>query len=192
MNNDTISFKINSSKINDTKIRVTPLIYSNNERINSNYKNKTCPLIFSNYEINDEKTPNLKLIDYANIFFYEKFKNIQFTYEVSEGESDIPIALSLTFLQKSHFRIHINFYENYNIDKNIFNSSNIFFEHELKKGEHINISIEYINFNIPIFMNVKVIKKTSISILEQNNLNYGFITSNIEYQYYFMDIFKDQ
>ena len=41
-------------------------------------------------------------------------------------------------------------------------------------------------------MNVKVIKKTSISILEQNNLNYGFITSNIEYQYYFMDIFKDQ
>ena len=43
-----------------------------------------------------------------------------------------------------------------------------------------------------IFMNVKMIKNTSISILEQNNLNFGFITSNIEHQYYYMEIFKDQ
>ena len=41
-------------------------------------------------------------------------------------------------------------------------------------------------------MNIKIIKKNSTSILEQNNLNYGFITTKIEYQYYYMEVFKDQ
>ena len=53
------------------------------------------------------------------------------------------------------------------------------------------INIKHLN-ETPSFMNAKIIKNTSISFLEHNNLNYGFITSNIEYQYYYMQVSKGE
>ena len=72
------------------------------------------------------------------------------------------------------------------------NSTNIFFDREFQEGEKLEINIRYIDEKIPIFANIKIIKKTSVSILDQNNLNFGFISSKIEHQYYYMEVFKDQ
>ena len=194
MNDDTFSFTIKPHIINTTKVKVTPLIYSIDERIRENLKTKTCSLIISNYQVNDEKIPTLKLMDDANIYFHENNKKIQFIYKINEEALDIPIALSLSFNQKSQFKITINLSGNENsiIDKEIFNSTNIFFDKKFKEGEQLIIDIEHMTDISPIFMKIKLIKKTLISMLEQNNINYGFITSNIEYQYYYMEVFKEQ
>ena len=88
-------------------------------------------------------------------------------------DTDSPIALSISFNQKSTFNININIPENetYIKDKQISNTTNIFLPNEFKKGEKLLINIKHINDNTLIFINIKVIKKTSISILEQNKFN---------------------
>ena len=194
MNDDTFSFKIIANKIKDAQVRITPLLYSIDKRISKNIQNKTCPLIISNHQINNENIPDLKLINNTYIYFDSNFKKIQFTYNINNIEIDNLIALSLSFNQKSQFKIRVSLSgtEEYLINKNISNSSNIFFENEFNKGNELKISIEYINNTLPIFMNIKMVKQISISILEQNNLNLGFINSKIQYQYYYMEVFKQQ
>ena len=196
MNNDTFSFIVNSSEINnDFGIRITPLMDSIDERIKENYKNKTCPIIITNYQIKNESIPTLELKESSNFYFDENLKDIQYIYKINSTELDSPIALSLTFNQKSKFNVSIkkSGSEGFFITKEIFNSSIIFIDKdEFKEGDILIIQIKYINYLTPVFMNIKIVKKTSVSILEQNNLNFGFITSNIEYQYYYMEVFKDQ
>ena len=194
INNDTFSFQISSEEIKNTKIRVIPIINNIDEEIKEGYKYKTCSVRITNHQIKNKSTTPLKLKDSSNIYFDENLQEAQFSYDIMDIDLDAPIALSLSFNQKSTFNISINISgnENYIINKQISNTTNIFFDNEFKKGEQLLINIKHINYNTPIFMNIKMIKKTSISILEQNNLNLGFISSKIEFQYYYMEVFKDQ
>ena len=196
MNNDTFSFLVNANQINTSKARVKSLINSIDERIEENLKYKTCPIIVTSYHIDKENIPNLTLNDSSNIYFDNNFKEIHFSYKINNSNLDTPIALFLSFNKKSQFNVSITESGNDNneINKNILNSTFIFFGNEFKEGNQLNIKIRHINYTNPVFMNIKVIKNknNSISVLEQNNLNFGFITSNIEYQYYYMEVFKDQ
>ena len=40
--------------------------------------------------------------------------------------------------------------------------------------------------------NFKIIEKDTVSILDKNELNYGFITSKTKYQYYYTEVFQDE
>ena len=106
MNDDLFSFRINPEEINNVKIRVNPLLNSADERIIKNYKNKTCPLIITNMEENSNTI--LELNNASNLFFDENNSEYIFSYKVNEIELDSPIALSLTFNQKSQFEINIS------------------------------------------------------------------------------------
>ena len=194
MNNDTFSFHISSKEIKNTKIRVSPLINGTDGEINASYKYKAYTLIVSNNQIDNKKGTLLKLIDSSNIYFDENLQETQFFYDVMDIDLDEPIALSLSFNQKSKFDININVFgnETFIIKKQISNTTNIFFNNKFKKGDQLVINIKHINSGTSIFMNIKMIKKTSISILEKNNLNLGIISSKIEFQYYYMEVFKDQ
>ena len=191
MDDDTFSFRLNPEEINNVKIRVNPLLNSADERIIKNYENKTCPLIITNMEENSNTI--LELNNSSNLFFDEYNSEYIFSYKVN-ADLDSPIALSLTFNQKSQFEININgTNKNFRKNETVFNSTYIFFDKEnFQEVNEFNISIKQINEIKPIFMNIKMIKKNFTSILEQNNLNYGFITSQIDYQYYYMEVFKDQ
>ena len=41
-------------------------------------------------------------------------------------------------------------------------------------------------------MDFKVIEKEMILMLQKNEINYGFITTEIKYQYFYMEVFKDE
>ena len=196
MNNDTFSFLVNKTEIKNIGIIITPLIYSIDERIKENYKDKTCPIMFTNYQVeNNENIPSLELTDSSNLYFNENNTKIQFIYKINYADLDTPIALSLNLNKNSKFIINItkSGNETFIINKEIFNSTNIFLgKGDFKEKEQLIIQIESISISPPVFVNIKMIKKTSVSILDQNNLNFGFITSNIEYQYYYMEVFKDQ
>ena len=194
MNDDIFSFTLNNKDIINSKFKVTPLKYTIDGKIKKNYYNKTCSLIITNHQIIKDNTPSLKLIDSSNLYFDENFKEIQFYYDINDKVSDNPISLSLSFDQKSRFDISINIKgnESFAINKQILNSTFIFFNSEFKKGDQLVINIKHINYATPVFMNIKIIKKTPITILEQNNLNLGFISSQVEFQYYYMEVFKDE
>ena len=191
-NHDTFSLRINSDYINNATIKITPITYLINEGEKEYYKSKTCPIIITNYENKQSEIPILNLINNSNIYFDEEFKEIKFIYKIENLDKDTPIALSLTFNQKTKFEIIIKVEGKEIINKIITYSTNIMFETEFKANQNLEIYIIHKDNDAEIFMNVKMIKNTSISILEQNNLNFGFITSNIEYQYYYMEVFKYQ
>ena len=192
--NDTFSFRIKSDEIGNANFTITPLIYLNDEREKKNYKSKTCPIIITNFKNKKEEIPKLELTDTTNLFFDEDFKEINFSYEIKNINSDSPIALSIQLSQNSEFEISAKLKgkDNNFINRRFSNSTNIFFDREFQEGEKLEINIRHIDEKMPIFANIKIIKKTSVSILDQNNLNFGFISSKIELQYYYMEVFKDQ
>ena len=188
-NDDNFALKINNENSKELLINISPLKYIKNEKDLEKYKFKKCPIVITN--ICSEVDYSINLNDTANIYFDNNLKEVNLSYIVNEPDLDSPIALSLTFNLKSDFEIKI-LSENGTFSKNISNSTNIFFEKEFKQNKNFKINIKHINDENQVFMNIKIIKYTSISILEQNNLNYGFITSDIEYQYYYMEVSKGQ
>ena len=143
MDDDTFSFRLNPEEINNVKIRVNPILNSADERIIKNYENKTCPLIITNMEENSNTI--LELNNSSNLFFDEYNSEYIFSYKVNEIELDSPIALSLTFNQKSQFEINIDgINKNFRKNETVFNSTNIFFDKSFKKGDEFNISIKQI------------------------------------------------
>ena len=187
-NNDTFSFRINNDQIKDTIIIVTPLI----DESELNYQFKTCPLIITNFQDKNEAIPSLDIFDISTLYFDENFKEINFIYKINDKDSDSPIALSINFNQKTIFEVSVDLPGNEKINKKINSSTNILFNNEFNAGENIIINIKHIDNSKPIFINIKIIKKNSISILDKYKLNYGFITSNISYQYYYMEVFYKQ
>ena len=188
-NDDNFALKINNENSKELLINISPLKYIKNEEDLEKYKFKKCPIVITN--ICSEFDYSINLNDTANIYFDNNFKEVNLSYIVNEPDLDSPIALSLTFNLKSDFEVKI-LSENGNFSENISNSTNIFFEKDFRQNKNFTINIKYIDNENQVFMNIKIIKNTSISILEQNNLNYGFITSDIEYQYYYMEVSKGQ
>ena len=194
MYNDTFSFKIKSDEIANTNLIITPLIYLNGEEKNENYKSKTCPIIITNFKNNKGEIPKLELMDTTNLYFDEDFSEINFSFKIKNIDLESPIALSIQFNQKTEFEISIKteIKDNILIKRKIHNSTNIFFDKEFKEGEKLEINIKHIDIKTQIFTYIKIIKKSSVSILEKNHLNFEFINSKIQYQYYYMEVFKDQ
>ena len=194
MYNDAFSFKIKSDEIDKNNFTITPLIYLNEDIEKENYKSKTCPIIITNFENKKEEIPKLILKDTSNLYFDEDFSEINYSFEVKNSDSEIPIALSIQYNQKTEFEITIKTEgkEDFLIKRKINNSTNIFIDKDFKEGEKLEINIKHIDIKTQVFTNIKIIKKSSVSILEQNHLNFGFISSKIQYQYYYMEVFKDQ
>ena len=189
-NEDIFSFRLNKDSIKETTIKVSTLVYSTNEREEKNTKNKTCPVVITNFYIPENEYPTLNLTNLSHIYFDENLKIIKIMYYINELGSDEPIGLSISFDKKTTFEIKVE--GNETINKNISHSTNIFFKSQYYKGDNISIEIKHIDETTPVFISLKMIKNISISILEQNNLNLGFISSKIKYQYYFMEVFKEQ
>ena len=192
-NEDIFSFKLKKESIDATRIIVTPLMYSLNEKEEENYKNRTCPIVITNFIINEGQKPTINIKDISYIYFDKDLHELNLDYNINNHMNDDPLALSFSFNRKTDFEVKVTNDEGYEIlEEKISNSTNLFFDPVYLDEKILHISIKHIDDNIPIFVDLKMIPKTSISIMEQNNLNLGFIASNITYQYYYMEVFKDQ
>ena len=129
-NEDIFSFRLNKDSIKETTIRASTLVYSTNEREEKNTKNKTCPLVITNFYIPENEYPILNLTNLSHIYFDEKLKNIKIMYYINEFSSDEPIGLSISFDKKTTFEIKVEGIEK--INKNISHSTNIFFKFSSK------------------------------------------------------------
>ena len=179
-NLDTYSLQINST---NNIITITPLIDISHGEYKENYDKKSCPLIINSFLVND-KNPTLKIKNkeenniYLNPLTYNK---LNISYDIKEVSGDSFVALYFKFYEKSNFLIDINYMnadgESNSLTKNIGETNNIFLNSEFllydeksKIGGNLFITIDNIEHKA-IHIDLKIIEKESISILEKDALN---------------------
>ena len=129
-------------------------------------------------------------------------------YDINEVSKDSFATLSFRINTKSHFSINVT-YQNKNaqkktLSKEIYQTTNIFLNSEFllynedneqtiepNTGGNLSIIIENKD-NETINMIFKIIEKDTKSIIEKNALNFGFITSDTTYQYYYTEVLKGE
>ena len=204
-NLDTYSLIINSTKNN---ITISPLIDVIDGEYKENYEKKGCPLSINSYFINDNK-PTLKIENKEKNIFHLKpsyYKELNILYNIKEIANDSFVDLVILYNEKSNFLIDVTYIkdetQNNTLSKYIYNSTNIYLnsnfllynktnETETNIDGLLSITIKNIDEK-EINMQFKVIEKESISILEKNALNFGFLTSKTTYQYYYTEIFNGE
>ena len=183
-NNDSFSIRINLDEIKNTKIKVLHLKNDNN-------KFRTCPLVINTiYEKNSKlefkgKEPTI-------LFFDKYLEEIELSYNY---EKDSFVTFSFIFNEIASFDIIYSYNGENKKIKSISNSKNIFLYDlpEIKK-KIINIKIIRTDiYEYPVLLTFRVFTNNPTPyILQKNYLNQGFITSNLQNQYYYMEIFKDE
>jgi hypothetical protein len=185
--NDIFSFLIVGKSAGTTKLLVKPSISILDD---INYKHsaqRICPIVVNSVYIND-----FKLIEDDKETMALNFDNNlkKFTYQMSNTKNDSFIAFSFMFDKTSSFNVTT---PDGSI-RVITNSTKLFFDSDyltkLNKTQ-ITITITPRSTN-EVLLFLKVIESDSISILQKNYLNQGFITSNTIYQYYFMEVFYEE
>jgi len=160
--------------------------------------NENCPLIISIIKIDKTNTPNLTIKENepAFLYFNKSLKNINLNYNF-ESNSTIksPIIVSFFIKEKIKFEIKISDDSGSdNIYRNISYKENIIIKPKSSKANYI-ISIS--SFSNEEILNstmiVKIIKDNSTPFyLQKNQLNLGFIPIELDFYYYYMEVFKGE
>ena len=192
--NDFYSLEVPSHNVS---LEVIPLMDIIDGNYKYNYKYRKCPVtINTNYSKNDIKLLNKS--EPTIFYFNENITHYNILYEIQDLTSESFVTFLLSFNEKTEFEIEIT-YSNSEKEKESFiinNSTNIFLNNTFLSNYNLNncyltISINY-NQKEPILLTFKAIEKDSISMLEKNYLNKGFITSETSFQKYYMDIYKGE
>ena len=190
-NLDTYSLRINSTNKN---VSITPIVDIIDGEHKENYEMKSCPLSINSFLVKNNNNFPLKIQNKEkNIIYLANSQNNPLTlnYEINEVTSDSFLSLYFQFDEKSDISINIFYSKDDLISKNITETRNIFLNSEfLKKGI---LSINITNNGIkPIILRFKLIENETISIIEKEALNFGFLTSKTNYQYYYTEVFEGE
>ena len=195
-----INFNIYSLEVNPDyqNISIIPLRDKVKGEYKENYEIKTCPLIINSYYINSD-TQELKIENREENVFYLN-SSLHISYDIKKISIKNFVSLNFNF-KNSSFLIKISYIKNKkpinSISKIITSSGYIFLnsyfflnnDHNINDQGYLSISIQNMN-NTPNFIFLKIIENNSSCLLEKNALNYGFLTSNTIYQYYYTEILK--
>jgi len=187
-NIDTYSLRVNEINKN---IVIKPLIDKVDGIEKENYDKKKCHIIINSI---NENQPEIKIENNENtIFYFEKddIDELNISYEIKGISNDNFVALFFQFNEKCNFSININ-----NIKSEyIYNSTFIYLKSDILKtitGDKLNIKIKKIDKNKSVYMFFKIIEKETISMIKKGALNYGFITTKLDYQYYYLEVYNDE
>jgi len=200
MNLDTYSLKMNKTNNN---IIIKPLIDIVEGKEKENYDQEKCHLTINSMNMNQ---PEVKIENKEDSFFYFEKGNsylLNISYEIKEISTNTFAALFFQFNEKCNFSIDI--YNNnegnpVNIKSNyIYNSTYIYLKSDILKNisngftkTNLTISIKKIDDNKAINMFFKVVEKETISMIKKGALNYGFITTEINYQFFYLEVFNEE
>ena len=187
---NSISIKIKNESLNTTELFLVPKPYLINDI--PKYENKRIyPLVINTIEIKkytllvEENEPTF-------LYFDKDFKKIilKKNIEYLMKNSTPALTLSFSFNDISEFNINIPNI----INTNISNSTSIFLDSDSlsKLTEKIlEITVTYTNKkNCSLIF--QIIEPNSIYALQKNNLNKGFIVSNSQYQFYYIQVFEEE
>jgi len=196
INLNTYSFKMNAENKN---ITIKPLIDIIDGGEKENYDKKCCHISINSIKLDQ---PEIKIETKEDSIFHfdsQDLNSLNISYELKKFSNDSFAALFFQFNEKSNFSINVHSDNELNsspvISKNIYNTTYIFLNSDnlqtVLPNESINLNIIIDkNDNNPVNMHFKIIENELISMLEKDALNYGFMTTQSSYQYYYMEVFK--
>ena len=197
-NLDAYSLQI-SSEYNT--ITITPLLDVIYGQYKENYEKKTCPLSINSYVLNSE--PEIKITNKEVNYFYLEPENnnlLNLSYKINEVSEETYVGLSFLLNDKCNLSVELIYLNDRNQSskiKNIYNTTTIFLNYSVllynetsKDGGNLFINIK--NFGKALLLRFKIIEKDSISLLQKDALNFGFVTSNTTYQYFYTEVFKGE
>ena len=205
--NNKINFNTYSIIINpaDQNITIEPILDEVDGEYIENYNQKNCYLSINSYYLNNSQ-PNLKIENKEeNIIYFNHQKKFQISYEIKNITNENFFLMNLRF-EDCQFSIDISYYINNQIkstSKQANDSINIYLNSDFLTN--INESAKAIGQDGKIYINIsnhkedkssiihlKIIEKNTICLLEKNALNFGFLTTNLNNQYYYMEIFEKE
>ena len=195
-NKDAYVYKINNynyeafyiliTKKENPYISITPFIHSLRE--------ENHPLIINTIEIYDSKIPELEINGNEPVLLYFNVELEKINLKYNNSNFEDPIILSFFIKEKIKYKIEI-----------IDNKNNIIIKRTINYKENIIIKpdSQIIIYNILVTqdegiiinstMIVKIIQDNSTPFyLEKNQLNLGFIPIEVDYYYYYMEVFKEE
>lgn len=186
-------YTIENNRIGNTTFEINAIADIIDGNYRYNYTNRTC-LVVANSVYNGTNQLRLEKNQITKVHFDKEIDQYEFIYFINRTiEKNDFIAFSFLFNKKSKFQIHIS-----NILNNTYEDSTfIYLDYNTlskidENGRCIEISIKNINKRHPVILTFKAIKNDTISVLQKYYLNQGFITSNNQFQYYYMEIFKGE
>ena len=186
-------YAIIKGSLNPKNFKIIPLI--NTKRIHSkNYKNRLYPLIINSIKINNFKTPELIVKENEPIFLYfnNNLKKINLIYKFENNNIEHPIVVSFFIKEKIKFKIEVSVGQKNIINRYINYKENVIIKPETQK-ENYAISITSEEDAISSTMIIKIIQNNSIPIyLQKNQLNLGFIPIEVDYYYYYIEVFEGE
>ena len=205
--NNKINFNTYSIIINpaDQNITIEPILDEVDGEYIENYNQKNCYLSINSYYLNNSQ-PKLKIENKEeNIIYFNHQKKFQISYEIKNITNENFFLMNLLF-EDCQFSIDISYYINNQIkstSKQANDSINIYLNSDFLTN--INESAKAIGQDGKIYINIsnhkedkssiihlKIIEKNTICLLEKNALNFGFLTTNLNNQYYYMEIFEKE
>ena len=195
---DKYSLKISSE--NNTVI-ITPLLDVIDGEYKEDYGKKTCSLSINSYVLNNNSTEaELKIENKEESYLYfapEEYNLLKISYDIKEVFEDSYAGLFFQFNEKTDFEINITYKseqtEKFREEKIsnsttiLLDSSFLLYDSKTKRGGRISISINNTDRRA-VLMRFKIIEKDSISLLQKNALNFGFLTSKTTYQYFYTEV----
>ena len=174
------------------EVEINPLIDS----IKMQKQNRNYHLIINSIKIDDSSNPpELTIIKNEPVFLYFKkgeLEKIKLLYKFENSDLGHPIIISFFIKENIKFKIEIS--DNKNniiITRNINYKENIIIKPEADKSYNILISSDELKEKPTMI--VKVIQNNSTPFyLQKNQLNLGFIPIEIDYYYYYMEVFNGE
>ena len=199
LNLDTYSLKISSE---NNIIKIKPLLDVTYGEYKENYGKKTCPISMNSYVLNSE--PEIKIENKEVNYFYlesNEYDLLKISYDIKEVSEESYVGLSFLFNNKCNFLIkifYINEHSHSSKTKSIYNSSTIFlnssfllYDSNSNKGGNLSIHIANLD-DKSLLLRFKIIEKDSISLLQKDAMNLGFITSKSTNQYFYTEVFQGE
>ena len=195
INLDTFTLMMDKTNNN---IIITPLIDVIDGIDKENYDYKSCPISIDIISMNKSQL-NIENKEDSFIYFNPpNLNSLNISYEIkNEITNDTFISIFFQFNERANFAINVtNELNKKLIQKNVSNSTYIFLNNEFLQDDNqtnksLSINIKYMDIK-NINLRFKVVEKGMISIIQKNALNYGFLTSKALFQYYYMEVFKDE
>ena len=184
---------------------ILPLADKENGEYKENYGVKKCPVIINSYYVSNNTTQNLQIDNKEEnfIFFDTSIYNNTFhiSYDVNKVSKNSFISLFFRYESEASFDIDITYTNRNNSNstsKIIEKTSFIYLNSEFllynNTDDNGTLSINITNIktlkNLNLFL--KIIEENNTCLLEKDKLNFGFITSNSKYQYYYTEILKGE
>ena len=195
-------FKVSTD---DISLSIMPLIDIVEGEPKEDYSIKYCPLTINSYYVLDETLQKLRIENKEEnfIFFdapiYKDTFNI--FYEIKKVSKNSFISLFFRYEKETSYGIDITYTNSNNnsnsISKIIEKTSFIYLDSKFLLYDNddnngilsINITnISNINASMTKSMFFKIIEENNTCLLEKDTLNFGFITSKSQYQYYYTEI----